>query len=467
MPRVSTTPSSTDASTQTALDPYSGQVIPGFSQEEINKMLSESGKGVISGVAQTATGLGELVPGEVGRKSAQATKRLRQYGYGPSQALGMALTPSIGGIVSKAPIVAGAIGGLATPTGQEDYTTRMMEKAPAALLGGATGLAGEGIAALAGSPEARFAEALTTPSTRTEVGKKIESSLLDRLKEAVSTRKTDAKTLFGDFFEKAKPFEENVRQGFLQDVNTFVLKDPRRFGPQEEKLINQTIKNVQTPSRLEQTKGALPNVEAMDTERRRLLEISKGEVEGYGAKQKLLAGDLADLLEKNIHEKVPQGNFKSILDKYAELSRPVNLFERAFGKKATARAGEYLPDIPKYERDKLAASAFRSADSVDAFRELAGNENLVEQLAREHIATELGSRAKAADVTKFLNDPANKDWLVTLPRVQSDLLNLEKTLQRSEGVGGKVSTGAKLAGGALAGALFGPDLLRNLSKFGD
>jgi hypothetical protein len=466
MPRVSTAPSTTDTSTQMALDPYSGQVIPGFSQEQVNQMLSESGKGVISGVGQTATGIGELLPGEAGRKSAEATKKLRQYGYGPSQVLGMALTPSIGGIISKSPVIAGALGGLAAPTGQEDYETRMMEKAPAAALGGAAGLAGEGIAALATSPEARFADILTAPSTRTEVGKKIESSLLDRLKDAVSTRKTNAKKLFDTFFEKAKPFEADVRNGYLQDVNTFVLKNPRRFGPEEENLINQTIKNVQSPSRLAQVKGELPDVQAMDTERRRLLEIARGETEGYGAKQKLLAGDLADLLEKNLHEKVKQGNFKGVLDQYAELSRPVNLFERAFGKKATARAGEYLPDIPKYDRDKLASSAFRSADSVDAFKELAGNNNFVEQLAREHIATELGDKAKAADVTKFLNDPANKDWLTTIPKVQNDLLNLEKTLQRAEGVGGKISTAAKIGAGALGASLFGPDIIRNLSKFG-
>ena len=47
---------------QGAVDPYSGQYIPGFSQSEINRTFSESGKGVISGIAQTATGLGELLP---------------------------------------------------------------------------------------------------------------------------------------------------------------------------------------------------------------------------------------------------------------------------------------------------------------------------------------------------------------------------------------------------------------------
>jgi hypothetical protein len=56
MPRISTTAPTTDISSQTAFDPYSGQVVPGFSQEQVNQMLSESGKGVLSGLGQTATG---------------------------------------------------------------------------------------------------------------------------------------------------------------------------------------------------------------------------------------------------------------------------------------------------------------------------------------------------------------------------------------------------------------------------
>lgn len=132
-----------DMPSQGAIDPYSGQFISGISQSDVNRMLSESGKGVISGVFQTATGLGELLPGEAGRKSARATQALREYGYGPSQVLGGMLVPGVG--ASKAPILAGALAGAATPTGEEDTTTRYGEKALGALLGTVPGILGKAI----------------------------------------------------------------------------------------------------------------------------------------------------------------------------------------------------------------------------------------------------------------------------------------------------------------------------------
>lgn len=126
---------------QGAIDPYSGQFIPGVSQADVNRMLSESGKGVISGVAQTATGLGELLPGEAGKASARATQALRGYGYGPSQVLGSALVPVAS--AAKAPVLAGALYGAAAPTGEEDPLKRYGEKAISSVLGAVPGAVGK------------------------------------------------------------------------------------------------------------------------------------------------------------------------------------------------------------------------------------------------------------------------------------------------------------------------------------
>ena len=140
---VATETAAPDMASQGAIDPYSGQYIPGFSQSEINRTFSESGKGVISGIAQTATGLGELLPGEVGKKSAQATKELRKFGYGPSQLLGSLLVPAAG--ATKAPILAGALSGALTPTGEEDTLKRYGEKGIAAILGATPGILGKAV----------------------------------------------------------------------------------------------------------------------------------------------------------------------------------------------------------------------------------------------------------------------------------------------------------------------------------
>jgi len=45
---------STPKTTVGSIDPYSGQWIEGIGQKDVNKMLSESGKGVLSGMGQTA-----------------------------------------------------------------------------------------------------------------------------------------------------------------------------------------------------------------------------------------------------------------------------------------------------------------------------------------------------------------------------------------------------------------------------
>ena len=118
----------------------------------------EAVKGGLSGVGQTVTGLGELFPGEAGSVSARGTQALQQIGSPEAQTAGQLLTPlpiakflSFGKKASELPALlskgrqafeaaktggkAGAIYGLASPTGIEDTQERYKEK-------GIRGLAG-------------------------------------------------------------------------------------------------------------------------------------------------------------------------------------------------------------------------------------------------------------------------------------------------------------------------------------
>jgi hypothetical protein len=121
------------------------------------KGYEELVKGLAAGSAQTVTGLGELLPGELGKASARGTQQLEEIGDPVARKLSNILTPlpiakllKGGKLAQEAPELltrgkqayesaktgakAGGIYGLATPTGKEDTGERYMEKGLSAAL---------------------------------------------------------------------------------------------------------------------------------------------------------------------------------------------------------------------------------------------------------------------------------------------------------------------------------------------
>lgn len=121
------------------------------------KGYGETVKGLAAGVAETATGLGELLPGEVGKASARGTQKLEEVGDPVARKLGNILTPlpiakllKGGKLAQQAPELltrgqqayesaktgakAAGIYGLASPTGKEDTGERYVEKGLSAAL---------------------------------------------------------------------------------------------------------------------------------------------------------------------------------------------------------------------------------------------------------------------------------------------------------------------------------------------
>jgi hypothetical protein len=121
------------------------------------KGYGETVKGLAAGVGETATGLGELLPGEVGKASARGTQKLEEVGDPVARKLGNILTPlpiakllKGGKLAQQAPELltrgqqayesaktgakAAGIYGLATPTGKEDTGERYVEKGLSAAL---------------------------------------------------------------------------------------------------------------------------------------------------------------------------------------------------------------------------------------------------------------------------------------------------------------------------------------------
>jgi hypothetical protein len=138
--------------------------LPPAQQQDFGKGETEMLKGVASGVGQSATGVGELVPGPIGDKSAEATKYLQgvgtTFGQGVGELAGQAAPalmgigavgsgaraiaeegPSMARILStagKGAASGGAMGAM-TPTGETDTGARLADKAESAAIGAAAG----------------------------------------------------------------------------------------------------------------------------------------------------------------------------------------------------------------------------------------------------------------------------------------------------------------------------------------
>ena len=121
------------------------------------KGYGETVKGLAAGVGETATGLGELLPGEAGKASARGTQYLEEIGDPVARKMGNILTPlpiakllKGGKLAQQAPelltrgqqayesaktgMKAAGIYGLAAPTGKEDTGERYVEKGLSAAL---------------------------------------------------------------------------------------------------------------------------------------------------------------------------------------------------------------------------------------------------------------------------------------------------------------------------------------------
>jgi hypothetical protein len=457
----------------------------------------EFGKGFGSGVAQMATGVGELLPQEYGgRASAEATKYLKSVGdpraqkvgelgasilpFGAAESLASKGLTSLRGAL-KIPetsslyrgvqsIIPGAFGGAVTgeiqPTGITDEEKRMQEKkkeaAIGAVTGGVVGGAAEAVPAIARavkrviSPEKTIAEKIVTKAEGpTDIGTKIESNVLDTLKDSLSERKNIASELFNNFYAKVEPYQEAMRNEYAARVKDYARKNEGAWSKEQTELILDSLKRMENPSKQVSGSEVYSNAKGMDLERRRLSDFADKPPEGYSAATIQTARDLEKLMENVLNS--PKGaNFDNVLKEYAKLSEPINLAEIAFGQKVTRRAGDYIADLPKFDRSKLANEAFRSRDSVEALRRLSGNnEQLVQEVARDKLAFDLKGKSTSSQIRDIIDK--NIDWLNT-PQMKNtiykDLLDLESSLKSGQRIVGGAKLGATALGvGAGVGAV--------------
>ena len=151
------------------INPYTGIPYDLKDRETYMRAQGDFLKGVLSGGAQSFTGAGEMVRGPIGEKSAEATRKLREFGPREAQQFGEALTSGYGGLkafqgitklgeyIPKLPSIAGGVqsvlgnifsGGLVgggigytKPTGEVEEKKRFKEKQKTAVTEAIAGMA--------------------------------------------------------------------------------------------------------------------------------------------------------------------------------------------------------------------------------------------------------------------------------------------------------------------------------------
>jgi hypothetical protein len=302
--------------------------------------------------------------------------------------------------------------------------------------------------AVAALPARKTIQALEKPTSVSAVGEKIEKQVTSKLDELSGARSKEAEKLFDDYIKAGTEFEQPILNQYLNKIYQYYAENATRMSPDEIALLRRAAARVSArPAELgaKEAEMVKPGMAAIEKERRFLKDVANGlEVEGAEAIPARLAHDLSTMLEETIQSFVPK-EYRAAIDAYAKASEPINKYATALGQKIVKRADEFLPDVPKVDPANLPTAVFKTRNSFNAFRELAGDDAFVNATARQHIANELRGATKAAEVRGVLSK--NYDWLQELPELRSEIEDLARRLTNAE----RLKTGAKWAGAAAIG----------------
>jgi hypothetical protein len=232
-------------------------------------------------------------------------------------------------------------------------------------------------------------------------------------------------------------------QNSLRKMLTELTNAEKSAAEKKLTLSGQNLDWVETPG-----KAKSVSFQAIDDVRRKLGEVFKGKPsEGYEALKdteigKALYSQLRDLQVK--YAGPPQ---ESLLSAYHAGSQELQQFQTKLGKKATAldqwMEGHYGTDAAA-----LPASFFKTKASMQALRELTGNQALVNTAALQYADRQLAGK-DAAGVRKWLAD--NTEWLsqagnarVLIDNYASKLEGLERNVRIAEEFASKASANKNL-----------------------
>lgn len=311
-------------------------------------------------------------------------------------------------------------------------------------------------------PEKQLEKVMKPATSVSEVGQKLEAKLSDRLEKLIETRSKDFETVKDAYLDAGRAKEGQIRSDYMNALSEYYAKNGSKL-TDDERVLMEKLFNRMAPraAELGAKEGAQieKGFEAIEKERRYLDDVASGFVKPQGAEaiRAEFAREMSNLLEGVIKTRIPE-QFNLFNKTYTELSAPINRYNTAIGQAVTKKAGEYLPEVSKIDPSKIPSKFFDSRRSVNELRALAGDEKFVQDVAREHIATDLRNVKDAKEIRDYVSK--NYDWLQELPQIRQELESLAKGTARGE----LAKTLAKWGGVAALGA---PAVSKITKIFGD
>ena len=429
-------------------------------------------RGAKTAVMEPIYGVGEYIPGEIGKKSAQASKELEQEyqkavkqhpvatraGYLPTAAAEMFIPGTAGfkvakgaSALTKAAMGGGAAGltaGAVSPTGQEDYGKRMEEKAKSAGLGAALGttlgVAGP-LAMKGGKAVGEFAGSFKKPlpiadvKDLAQIGEKGFQLVSDKAEKKYVTRKTEADKNYDiannaarKAQAKGEPFAASAPGKTLIDdleKQKNIIAGSEKFGVGEEKvkgidrLINalkgETTGGVKTPigkgvvsagvTKTSPKSTKEKDISAVVEELRFLRDVdAKGKT--YEAYAGLDAGYKRDLIKK-LEEALYAWNpeYKTADTAYKAASEKLKPFKTEL--MSSALKGEkFNPKDLVASPEEFGPKFFSDVNSVKNLKDVTEDPVAVSKFGKEYVASLFANKEPKA-VQDFVQNPQNIPWL--------------------------------------------------------
>lgn len=297
-------------------------------------------------------------------------------------------------------------------------------------------------------PEAR--QAIGQPAEVSDIGQSLRDKIQDVQRDRLAARATqisadnqavraevDAKQAAGQLVEglpeyKALLDEIKAKAGIGMKEPLKAERDPgtvaaltNLYNSLRTRMVEQNGTAVQLPT----------SFDAIDTIRRKLGEAFRNpQAEGYGAIGQQMAKDYYKRLSEILGNYSPAK--RKLIANYEELSRELDIFKGAAGRKATA-VDRYDPTRFQTDPASLPSEYFATRQSVRDLIDLTGGDrNLVEQQARAYVARQLQTATDANQVRNFVD--RNSDWLREFPQLQASVNQFADQLGQTTRVTGRL-----------------------------
>jgi cell division septum initiation protein DivIVA len=300
--------------------------------------------------------------------------------------------------------------------------------------------------------------AVGEPREATDVGQTLRERITavqgDRLKRRADQAATDKKAVMDEVNAKQSAgvgVQDEPKYGELiadleRRLGVGAARQEAPFAEMTEPRTRRTLQEIYSVLRPTQSEVegvvATPKVsfESLDALRRRLGEIYRSPpAEGAAAMDARIAGDFYAKLSEILGEYSPSQ--KQFISNYETLSRELDVFKGAAGRKATA-VDRYDPESFATDPAKLPTNYFSTRTGVQDLIELTGGDKkFVEQQAASFVSRQLEGVRTPQAAAEF--EARNRDWLREFPDLQASVKRYIDSLGFAETRGRRLTEAGK------------------------